>query len=183
MARKAPDLEAIYQSCQAFPKEFETLLMATCSGSGQPEASYAAYLEESGDYYVYLSELALHTSNLQENPQCSVLFIENEKDARHLFARHRLTYQCEAAEVERGSDHFEEIMGLFKAKFGNFMEMLHKLEDFHLFRLKPKKGNYITGFAQAFEVTGDKLNQVRLRDDQGHRGDIREPKIKKAVGG
>lgn len=182
MAQQAPDLAAIYEACKVFPEEFETLLMATCNNAGQPEASYATYLEESGDYYVYLSELARHTGNLQENPKCSVLFIENEQDARHLFARRRLTYQCEAGEIERGSSCFEAIMDLFEVKFGGFINMLRKLEDFHLFRLNPVKGNYVAGFAQAFEISGDDLGKIKHRNEQGHKGRAREPDVKKAVG-
>ena len=44
-------------------------------------ASYAAYVERDGDYYVYLSERALHTCNLLDNGRVSVLFIENEGGA------------------------------------------------------------------------------------------------------
>lgn len=169
MVQPIPDAEAIRQSYQAFAEDFETLLMATSNSSGLPEASYATYIKDAGDYYVYLSELARHTGNLLEHPHCSVLFIENEQDAKHLFARKRLTYQCETNEVERGSAHFEQIMDKFEEKFSNFIEMLRHLEDFHLFRLKPVKGNYVAGFAQAYEISDPKLNTVKHRNEKGHR--------------
>lgn len=169
MAKRSPDLAEINTEYRTFPDEFESLLMATANANGLPEASYAAYLEEAGDYYVYLSELAQHTGNLQEKPQCSVMFIENEQDASHLFARRRLTYQCESDEVLRGSGHFEKIMDAFEQKFGDFIKMLRGMEDFHLFRLSPKKGKYVAGFAQAYEISGDQMESVTHRNEKGHR--------------
>ncbi|PID64473.1 MAG: pyridoxamine 5'-phosphate oxidase [Gammaproteobacteria bacterium] len=168
MAQPTPDIETIRASYQEFSDSFETLLMATSNNSGQPEASYATYIKDSGEYYVYLSELAPHTGNLLEHPQCSVLFIENEEDASHLFARQRLTYQCEASEVTRGSDHFENIMDKFEKKFSNFMKTLRQLEDFHLFRIKPNKGSYVAGFAKAYEISGPNLETITLRNEKGH---------------
>lgn len=164
------NLQAVHDKCRDFPEAFQSLLIASCNASGLPEASYAAYIDEAGDYYVYLSELAAHTQNLQENPRCSVLFIEDEQAADHLFARQRLVYQCDVAEVSRQTPRFEEIMDLFEAKFGGFMKMMRKLEDFHLFRLVRVKGKFVAGFAQAYEISGNTLDEVKHRNEKGHRG-------------
>jgi putative heme iron utilization protein len=154
--------------------------MATVDAAGIPNASYAAYVEDAGDYYVYVSELATHTQNLQQSGTASVLFIENETEARHLFARQRVTYQCETYEVLRDSERFGRIMGLFSEKFGGFMEMLKNLQDFHLICLHPIEGAYVQGFARAFIVEGENLSQIRHMNDKGHqamRTDSQRPAV------
>lgn len=170
-----PDLAKVYEECRDFHHQFETLLMATCNAQGEADASYAPYIEHLGDYYVYVSELAVHTPNLQRKPQCSVLFIEEESQAKNIFARRRLTLNCQAQVIARNSEAFEQILSLFTIKFGKFMEMLKNLKDFHLFKLHPEKGAYVAGFAQAYTLEGEGLAQIRHRNEVGHRKDVVTP--------
>jgi len=164
-----PNLTAVMAECKRFPTGFQSLQLATCNTAGQPEASYAPYLEHDGAYYVYTSELSAHTANLASTGRCSVLFIESEELAKHLFARRRLTLDCIATECPRGSPSFELLMDQFVAKFGNVMGMLRKLGDFHLYQLRPVSGGYVAGFAQAYTLEGEGLNQIKHRSEQGHR--------------
>lgn len=60
-------------------------------------------------------------------------------------------------------------MDRFVEKFGNFMSMLRKLTDFHLYQLRPRSGAYVAGFAQAFTLGGEGLTDIRHRKEQGHR--------------
>lgn len=164
-----PDLNEVLREAQAFPARFQTLHLATCNASAEPEASYSAYVEHEGSYYVYVSELSPHTTNLAESGRCSVLFIESEAETKHLFARRRLTLQCRASECRRDSASFELVMDMFTEKFGGFMSMLRKLEDFHLYQLHPVSGGYVAGFAKAYTLTGEGLSLIRHRQEQGHR--------------
>lgn len=164
-----PDLNAVLADCQAFPEHFQSLQLATCNAACEPEASYAAYVEHNGCYYIYTSELSAHTANLAASGRCSVLFIESEAEAKHLFARRRLTLQCSASECHRGSSEFELLMDKFAHKFGDFMGMMRKLADFHLYQLRPKSGGYVAGFAQAYTLEGDGLSQIKHRKEPGHR--------------
>lgn len=169
---KAPQehsLEEIRAEYLGFPAAFESLLMATVSADGIPNASYAAYVHQDNFYYVYVSELARHTENLRATGKVSLLFIENEDSASHLFARRRVTYDCEAVEVPRGESEFERILGHFEAQFGKLMEVLKSLRDFHLFRIRPLKGTYVKGFAKAFEIEEPVAGTVRHINDAGHR--------------
>ena len=168
MSKQQPESIVLSESHQ-FPAQFRSVHLATCNASGEPEASYAAYVERDGHYYVYISELAAHTANLKDTGRCAALFIESEADAKHLFARKRLTLQCTAVETPRGSPEFEAILDAFEDKFGHFMAMMRKLADFHLFKLTARHGNYVAGFAKAYSLDGTGLNEIRLRNDQGHR--------------
>ena len=169
MASTAIDLDQIAVECRSFITQFQSLQLATVSPEGVPEASYAPYVQFGRDYYVYVSELSRHTRNLASVPRASVLFIENEVDAKHLFARRRLTFSCRCEEISRESEHFEHMLNTFEEKFGDFMAMLRNLEDFHLFRVTPEQGTYVAGFARAFELIGENLDRVRHINDTGHR--------------
>ncbi|MBD3892690.1 pyridoxamine 5'-phosphate oxidase family protein [Hydrogenophaga sp.] len=166
---KNHDLTQVQAACRAFPARFQTLHLGTVGADGLPEASYAPYVSDAGRYFVYLSELARHTANLRATARASVLFIEGEQQAAHLFARERLTLACQASECPRGSPHFEVILDLFGQRFGKFMQVIRPLEDFLLFELVPVSGSYVAGFARAYTLDGDDLGRLRHRNEQGHR--------------
>lgn len=165
-----PDQLATAQAaCQAFPARFQTLHLGTVGHDGLPEASYAPFVTDQGHHYVYLSDLARHTGNLRAAGRASVLFIEGEAQAKHLFARERLTLACEATECERGSERFEQVLDLFEQKFGKFMQAIRPLQDFHLFGLRPLSGSYVAGFARAYTLAGTDLQQLSHRREEGHQ--------------
>ena len=165
-----PNLEEVLQECGRFRGEFTTLLMATVSCDGRPEASYAPFvMDAEGSFFVYLSELSRHTGNLRDTPYASVLFIENEDQAEHLFARRRLTLSCSCTPVHRDDLRWVQVLDRFRECFGELVDVLRGLEDFHLFRLEPRAGVYVRGFAQAYELTGPDLRSLRHINDKGHR--------------
>lgn len=167
--RGEQDLEQVYAELQAFRAGFSTLLLATLNAEGEPDASYAAYVALDGDFYVFVSELSIHTKNLLEAGRASVLFIENEQEAAHLFARRRLTFQCQAEEVARENPTAEDILARFDAQFGALIATLRELQDFHLIRLRPHHARYVSGFAKAFVIDDVQLASIRHLRDQGHR--------------
>ncbi|MGA1599985.1 MAG: HugZ family protein [bacterium] len=147
---------------RAFQQNFRSLLLSTVDEAGLPEISYAPYVQdESGAFWLYLSDLARHTRSLKAQRQASVMFIENEQEAKEIFARTRLIFACEAEVIERDSAAWEERMQQFSEKFGELMGVLKELKDFHLFRLTPRSGSYVRGFAQAYAIEGEELDQVR----------------------
>jgi heme iron utilization protein len=161
-------LQSVGEEAIAFKGLFKTVQLATVNAQGVPEASYAAYVERDNRFYIYVSELATHCANLRETGLCSAMFVESEKDAGHLFARKRLVFKCTAQEVERSSARFDEVMALFYEKFGNFMDAIGKLTDFHMVELTPTHGSYVAGFAKAYHLNGQDLLQITHRNDQGH---------------
>lgn len=161
-------LQDVQEELTMLRRSFSTLQLATVNPLGEPDASYAAYIEHEENYYVFISELASHTCNLLHNRRASVLFIENEANADHLFARKRLTYQCTAERVERNKAEFDTVLEQFTVKFGNLIDTLRGLRDFHLFRLTPKRGLYVAGFAKAYAMDSDDLGQLRHLRDRGH---------------
>jgi heme iron utilization protein len=168
MSAEPNELQSLHHDIETLRDAFDSVLMATADAHGLPEASYAAYLEEGGDYHVFLSELSTHTGNLMQNGRASLLFIESESEAAHLFARRRLTLQCEAAEIPRGPE-FERLLDAMAARFGKLIATLRELQDFHLFRLRPVRGAYVAGFARAYVMDDATLQSLRHVRDKGHR--------------
>lgn len=172
-AQANPDSEAqlvqVWEELQAFRRGFRTLLMATHGQDGEPDASYAAYVDWEGDFLVFVSELSAHTRNLRETGRASVLFIEDEGAAAHLFARRRLTFRCEVAEIPRDSPLAVEMLGRFETEFGALIQTLKGLDDFHLLRLRPLRARYVAGFARAFEIEDVEVARIRHIRDKGHR--------------
>lgn len=163
-------LENIAEEARSFRDGFRTLHLATCSASGVPTASYAPFAPSAREsFFIYVSELAAHTPNLRAGRAPSVLFIESEQDATHLFARRRLTYSCDVRHLPRNGPGFVEAMDALSARFGEFMHYLRSLTDFHAFELVPRHGAYVRGFAQAYEFPDARFEAIRHINDQGHR--------------
>ena len=158
--------ETIQQEFQALRESLKTVQLATIDADGKPESSYAPYVWIEKAVYLYLSELARHTTNLKANPAISLLFIEGEEKSRNLFARRRIILQGEVQKIARESNQFAAIMTEFKNQFGNFIDVIEPLQDFHLFRINPQRGRFIRGFAQAYELTGLDLNEIKHIDPQ-----------------
>lgn len=152
----AEELAAIVRSCEQLINRHQTLILSTLSPEGMPEISYAPYLRgEDGAFYIFVSELAHHTPNLQTHPVCSMLFAAPESETKNLFARERLFFHCQAEELPRETADCDHWLDRIQEKFGKTVEVLRHLPDFHLFRLKPLHGQYTIGFGKAFKIHGD----------------------------
>jgi heme iron utilization protein len=131
----------------------QTLLLSTASLSGIPDLNYAPFVrDESGCFYIFISELAAHTDNLFTNPQASVMFIRPESESNNLFARERAIFDCSVKEIDRSDDIYPTQLKAMQNQFGEIVGVLRSLSDFHLFALAPESGRYIAGFGQAFTI-------------------------------
>lgn len=158
--------EAVVAEAGEFLSGFRSLLMATVSGDGVPDASYAPYVRiYDGAFYVNLSELSTHTGNLLATPRVSILFVQAEDDTKQLFARKRLSFDADAEVIERDSEHWCRIMDIFGEKFGEVMDLIRPLADFKLFRLQPRSGVFVRGFAQAYPLASADLERLQTVND------------------
>lgn len=160
--------EEVLKEFHEFNKTHSSVVLGTVNHEGNADSSYAPCLQKDGHYYVYLSELAHHTPNMLNHLNASLLFIEPEDKARNLFKRKRSTIRVEAEVVERGSDKFNAIMDDYADEFGGIMRNLSEALDFHLFRLNPKHATYVRGFGQAYNIVGEKLDEIKHLRDRGH---------------
>ncbi|HHF3253081.1 TPA: heme utilization protein HutZ [Vibrio alginolyticus] len=151
-----------------FRQERRTLQLATVDAEGRPNVSYAPYVQNQEGYFVLISKIARHARNLLENPNVSLMMIEDEESSKQLFARKRLTFDAVANVVERDTEMWQQVVGQMKERFGEIIDGLSQLEDFVLFNLKSESGLFVKGFGQAYQVSGDDLvDFVHLQE--GHK--------------
>ena len=142
---------------QEFKAQVKTLMLATIDNDGMPNVSYAPFVIHNGEYKVFISTIARHARNLQENPKVSLMLIEDESKSRQIFARRRLSFDASVRVITREEAEWEESIQALKNRHGELMDELVKLKDFHLFSFKPTKGLFVKGFGQAFEVSDEDL--------------------------
>ncbi|WP_269537322.1 HugZ family protein [Cerasicoccus fimbriatus] len=152
-------------------EETQTLILASGGESPTPEASYVPHVRDAqGNFYVFVSEMARHTINLRKGGNASVMLIEDEAKAKQIFARRRATFTVQPEELPRDSEDCQTQLDAFRAKFGQMIDMLAGMKDFHMIRLKPTSGRVVLGFAAAFRVTGDNWDQLEQRAASGSKG-------------
>jgi putative heme iron utilization protein len=150
----------------ALRDQVDSAQLATLTHDAIPEASYAPCVWFEGDCFVFLSELASHTQNLKCNSSVSLLLIEAESAAGNAFARKRISLFGSAQIVARTDDVYTTVIKTFYQRFGEVMNLLESLPVFHLFRIIVQRGRFIRGFGQAYDLAGDRLEQL-IRIDPG----------------
>lgn len=151
----------LIQTYQDFPSQFKSVILATAGADAQPQASYApCVVDLDRNIYIFVSGLSAHTQNLTATGKASALFIESESEATQIFARKRLSYDCQATLVTRESDLWQTISQQFEARFGNIIEVMKGLADFRIFQLRPQSGRFVVGFGAAYDV--DPANPSQL---------------------
>jgi hypothetical protein len=154
------DSESARRDYLALREQSTSVQLATLTRNAAPEASYAPCVWFEGDCFIFLSELASHTRNLLNDPSISLLLIEAENAAGNAFARKRISLFGSAQAVARAHDTYKMVIREFYQRFGEVMKLIEPLPDFHLFRIKVESGRFIRGFGQAYELAGDRLDQL-----------------------
>lgn len=155
------------QQCEAFFNRHKTLVLSTVDEEGVLETSVAPFVFYNEKLFVFISELAKHTQNLlgliQRNKtlpnnvlpgRVSGLLLADESLTEQLFARERMTLQLLPSEVDKNSPQYSELLESFHRQFGEVVELLSGLADFHMIELAIQKGGYVKGFGQAFAFEG-----------------------------
>ena len=145
---KAPKIEELIEKTQS-------VILGTVDADGNPNSSYAPFANVNGSFQVLVSFMAKHTKNLRDQKNVSVMLIEDETAHKQIYARNRLTLDCEAVLVETGSEFFHQSVKALEERHGNIVKMLSELNDFVLFDLQPKSGSYVNGFGSAYSVNSD----------------------------
>ena len=163
MAPISPNtLQRIKDEVAVFIHQHRSAMLSTTDPSGLPHASYAPFVQVNNNtFYIYVSSLSQHTSNLRINPLVSFLLIEDESTAQQIYARERLTFLCDVETIGCGSTQWGVILGTFEKKFGSIVKTIRLLQDFQLFQLLPRYGIFVKGLGEAFHIEGLTLEGFR----------------------
>ncbi|RLA69732.1 MAG: heme iron utilization protein [Epsilonproteobacteria bacterium] len=149
---------------------FKSVVLGTMSENGYPFSSYAPFYYDGISIYIFISDIATHARNIQQNPKASAFFIEDESQTQQIFARKRISLQCDVKCISKNDTSFEPIMEAFVSKQGETLTMLMDMGDFNLYVLTPIYGEATFGFGEAYNICGEKMNElVQRTGDSGHK--------------
>ncbi|WP_178862137.1 HugZ family protein [Thiomicrorhabdus cannonii] len=154
----------VEDACRQFLSSRRSIMLSTVSPDGELETSAlpCVWLNPQ-ELVIWVSELAPHTRNLlamtrsaeAENAasknstgRVSGLLVADEQATPQLFARERISLQL-AVESLQSEARAEAITRLREA-FGEVMDVLAGLPDFHAFKLRVVGGRYVRGFGAAY---------------------------------
>ena len=145
----------------------QSLILATVDAEGNPNSSYAPFVEIDNKFYVLVSFMARHTKNLAEGRKVSAMFIEDESATKQVYARERLTVEVSTSQIARETEDWDNVVGQLKERHGKIVDVLNDMTDFILIALHPVKGAYVNGFGSAYFVDAN-LEIMEHRNDINH---------------
>lgn len=140
-----------------FINSFKTLLISSVKDN-QAISSYAPYIKFDNNFYICISSVAEHYHSIKQNPdKISILFIQDEKDAKTLFARTRVSFSAVAEFLN--DDEGDKIFAKFEECFANesALKFIKEMKDFFIVKITPKNGRYVKGFGAAYDTNGLKI--------------------------
>jgi len=150
---------------------FKSAVLGTLSNNGYPFSSYAPFYYDGEIVYVFISNIATHAKNMQTTKKASAFFVEDESITENIFKRKRISLQCDVTKISRESEKLESIMKNFQSKHPDgTLTMLMGMNDFNLYALTPIYGEATFGFGEAYNIGGEKMNQLVPRTTgSGHK--------------
>lgn len=154
-----------------FIKDFKSVVIGSIDHEGLPFSSYAPYLYINHRFYIFISDIATHAKNIQKNPKASLFFVEDEATCKNIFARKRISLQCDVTNISRDCESFESIMNSFQERFeGGIVSMLMGMQDFNLYELQTRSGEATFGFGEAYRIGGEHMDELVARQGgSGHK--------------
>ncbi|MDH5032330.1 pyridoxamine 5'-phosphate oxidase family protein [Chryseobacterium cucumeris] len=146
----------------------KSVILATVDAEGNPNASYAPFVQVDQIFYILVSFMAKHTKNLADGRKTSVMFIEDESATKQIYARERLTIDATTSQIERDSEVWNAVVAKLRETHGKVVEVISEMGDFILIALQPVKGSYVNGFGSAYFVDAN-LEIIEHRNDANHQ--------------
>ncbi|SDJ18321.1 pyridoxamine 5'-phosphate oxidase family protein [Chryseobacterium jejuense] len=146
----------------------KSVILATVDAEGNPNSSYAPFVQVDNTFYILVSFMARHTKNLSEGRKTSIMFIEDESATKQIYARERLTIEAATSQIERDSEIWNNVVTKLKEAHGKVVDVISEMGDFILIVLQPVKGSYVNGFGSAYFVDSN-LEIIEHRNDVNHQ--------------
>ena len=127
----------------------------------EPRVSMVAFVpaQDFSAYYVHVSRLAQHTVDMQKNKQVSLLIAEPDDGRADPQTLARVSIRGSAEFMENGEPGYAPVKARYIERFPE-SESLFNLADFGLWRIKPKGARFVAGFAKAFNLTPEALQNL-----------------------
>ncbi len=131
---------------------------------GAPRVSMVAFVpvEDFSAFYIHVSRLAQHTVDMQKDKQVGFLIAETDDGRADPQTLGRVSIRASAEMIQNGEPGYTPLKELYLARFPE-AEQFFKLADFSFWRIKPKGGRFVAGFAKAYNITVETLQKVSER--------------------
>ena len=128
---------------------------------GEPNQAMVAVAHENdfSAFYIHVSKLGKHTGDMEANPHVSLLFMQADDHRPDPQTLARVTIQGMAEPLSRNAVDYARVKELYLKCFPE-AEQLFSLGDFNLWKITPKSGRFVAGFARAFNLVPDALKKA-----------------------
>jgi len=162
--KQKPDMSKVEVIYRQLLNDRQSVILGTVNPDGTPLVSYAPFVvNQQKQFFIFTSQLAAHTANLQRRSPISLMLIDDEESTRQIFARRRLTFHGTVEPLPRHHAEWQPALAQYEERFGNMVGMLKSLPDFQLFKITPHSGQLVVGFGQAYDISGDNLDKLTHR--------------------
>lgn len=129
-----------------------------------PQVSMVAYVtnDDFSLYHIFVSRLAQHTVDMQKDKRVALLIAEPDDTREDPQTLARVSIRGTAEIVQNGEPGYTPLRDQYLARFPQ-AEQLFQLADFNFWRIKPKGGRFVAGFAKAYNITPETLKKVSSR--------------------
>ena len=150
----------LIHDCKALITSCKTLILATANEESS-HSSYAPFIYYNNNFYILVSALAKHTSQMQSTQRpIGCMLVTDETQSSQIFARCRLMFNALPKLHDRHSKQWPILIDRFKHRFGDIINLLDSLPDFSIFELTPKHAVLVRGFGDAQHLPDDWLGSL-----------------------
>ena len=124
------------------------------------DLGYAPYIVYENYYYIFVSELSTHVKLLLKKNVGTFMIINDETISQNIWVRFRLKFSAKIEVIIRDSEDFSIVCEKIRYKHGKTMNLIKQFSDFHLIKIIPSRGTFISGFGNAYNLEGQYLNVI-----------------------
>jgi len=128
---------------------------------GESNVAMVAYAvaDDFSAFYIHVSRLGKHTTDMEKDPRVSLLITERDDDRADPQTLARVAIRGVAEILPRIRSEYAEVRNIYLGRFPE-AEKLFSLGDFNLWKITPKGGRYVAGFGRAFNLVPEALKKA-----------------------
>jgi heme iron utilization protein len=128
---------------------------------GEPNLAMVAYAfaEDFSAFYIHVSKLGKHTTDMESDPRVSLLIAETDDRRADPQTLARVSIRGTAEILPRTDPIYAQVRRIYLDRFPK-AEQLFSLGDFNIWKITPKGGRFVAGFGRAFYLVPEALKKV-----------------------
>jgi putative heme iron utilization protein len=128
---------------------------------GEPNLAMVAYAfaEDFSAFYIHVSKLGKHTTDMENDPHVSLLITEADDRRPDPQTLARVSLRGTAEMLPRIDPGYPQVKRIYLERFPEAEQFFH-LGDFNIWKITPKGGRFVAGFGRAFNLVPEALKRV-----------------------